>query len=317
MKNYCFMLCCFFLTLTSTIAQTGETQAHDPSTIQQSAGKYWLFSTGNGIKITHSNDLNTWKIAPQSVFKKDSFPTWINEYVPKFQGHFWAPDCIFMNGKYYLYYSCSSFGSTQSAIGVATNVTLDIDSPQYHWEDLGMVISSKDKKDFNAIDPSLLKDNTGKVYMTYGSFFGGIAVVEIDSVHGKVKEGQSTHKIAGGKESDWEAACMIQEGEYYYLFVNNGLCCKGLNSTYYIVGGRSKQAFGPFLDETGKDLNAGGGNILLRTEGKFQGPGHVGLLREKNKHIVSIHYYDGDDGGKSKINILNMYFKKGWVYLKR
>lgn len=299
------------------VAQMGEIESHDPSTIQKDGNTYWIFSTGNGIKATYSSDLENWKISVKTVFQKDSFPNWIKEYVPKFQGHFWAPDCIFMNGKYYLYYSCSSFGASQSAIGVATNQTLDPNSPQYKWTDLGLVVASKERKDFNAIDPSILKDKQGKIWMTYGSFFGGIGAVELDSVSGKIKSGESIKKVAGGRESDWEASCLIQEGEYYYLFVNNGLCCKGLNSTYYIVCGRSKNPLGPFLDQTGKDLNAGGGTIILRTEGKFQGPGHVGLLREKGKNIVSIHYYDADDQGKSKINLVEMVFKKGWPYFKR
>ncbi|SFP87848.1 arabinan endo-1,5-alpha-L-arabinosidase [Pseudarcicella hirudinis] len=307
----------FFCQEKPLFAQQGDTYAHDPSTIQHDGKNYWIFSTGQGIKIDVSSDLNVWKTAKQTVFAKDSFPSWIKEYVPGFKGHFWAPDCIFMNKKYYLYYSCSTFGSSQSVIGLATNPSLNPESPDYKWTDEGMVVSSGERKDMNAIDPGLLKDTQGKIYLTYGSFFGGIGAVELDSVSGKIKSRQVIQKVAGGRESDWEASCMIQEGRYYYLFVNNGLCCKGVNSTYYIVAGRSENPTGPFLDKSGKDLNAGGGTVLLRTEGKYIGPGHVGLLREKNRKIVSIHFYDAEDEGKSKFEFIKIGFKNNWPYLKR
>ncbi|MDR6194048.1 arabinan endo-1,5-alpha-L-arabinosidase [Siphonobacter sp. SORGH_AS_0500] len=286
--------------------------SHDPSTIINDAGKYYFFSTGHGITVQTSTDLKNWQQA-ESVFKKGSWPEWVNTSVPGFKGHFWAPDVLKMNGKYYLYYSCSTFGSSTSAIGLATNVTLDQKSPDYQWQDEGMVIESKDRKGFNAIDPSLLQDTDGRVYLTYGSFFGGIGTVELDASTGKIKDGASVTRVAGGNASDWEAACLTKEGNYYYLFVNNGQCCKGVNSTYYIVVGRSEHPLGPFLDAEGKDLTKGGGTLVLRTSGRYIGPGHVGLLKEKKQ--VSIHYYDAEDNGKSKQKRLSLSYKKGWPIL--
>lgn len=285
---------------------------HDPSTILKEGNKYYFFSTGHGITVHASTDLKSWQ-QTEPVFKKGVWPEWINTSVPGFKGHFWAPDLLFMNGKYYLYYSCSTFGASTSALGLATNVTLDAASPQYHWQDQGQVIESSDRKGYNAIDPNLFRDTDGKVYLTYGSFFGGIATVELDTSTGKIKTGATLTKVAGGNASDWEAACLIKEGKYYYLFVNNGLCCKGVNSTYTIVVGRSEQPLGPFLDDTGKDLTKGGGTIVLRTSGEFIGPGHVGLLAEKR--LVSTHYYDANDNGKSKLRLLKLQFKKGWPIL--
>lgn len=298
---------------TATLAQEAIS-THDPSTIQKENGLYWYFSTGHGVQAVSSPDLKTWKVE-KPVFERGKWPAWIDTTVTGFKGHFWAPDVIRTNGKYHLYYSCSTFGSAVSAIGVATNPTLDPKSPNYKWTDQGMVVRSRKRTDFNAIDPGLLRDTDGRVYFVYGSFHGGIGGAEIDTLTGKLKS--EIKHLAGGRESDWEAAALVREGKYYYLFVNNGLCCKGLNSTYYIVVGRSENPLGPFVDQTGRDLRKGGGTVVMRSEGRYLGPGHVGLLRENGKNLVSIHFYDADNEGKSRFNLLEMTFRKGWPVFDR
>lgn len=296
-------------------AQSEHPYVHDPSAIIKNEDTYWYFSTGWGITPAFSKDLKHWETKTPSIFKKGEHPAWIDSTIKGFKGHFWAPDVIFMNGKYHVYYSCSTFGSPTSAIGLVTSSSLNPDSRNYGWTDQGMVVKSQEKKDFNAIDPSILKDDDGRVYMVYGSFHAGIAGVELDTLTGKTKAGSTLSKLAGGRESDWEASCLIREGKYYYLFVNNGLCCKGLNSTYYIVVGRSENPLGPFVDQSGRKLTEGGGTALLRSQGDKLGPGHVGLLREGKKLITSIHYYDATEDGKSKLTLINMKFKNGWPVL--
>lgn len=286
---------------------------HDPSTIHKENGLYWYFSTGNGIQAVSSPDLRNWKME-KPIFERGTWPKWIDSTVTGFKGHFWAPDVIRMNGRYYLYYSCSTFGAATSAIGVATSPTLNPQSPNYRWTDQGMVVKSKVRADVNAIDPGLMRDTDGRVYLVYGSFHGGIGAAEIDTLTGKAKT--EIKKVAGGRESDWEAPALVKEGQYYYLFVNNGFCCKGLNSTYYIVVGRSENPLGPFIDQTGKDLTAGGGTVVLRTDKQYIGPGHVGLLRESGRNLVSIHYYDADDRGRSKLGIRQLKYRSGWPVLE-
>lgn len=293
-------------------AQSKDIRVHDPSTSYFENGKYYNFSTGNGIQVLSSSNLKDWTIE-KSIFEKDDFPKWILELVPNFKGHFWAPDLIKFNDYYYLYYSCSSFGSATSTIGVVRSKSLDSRHPDYKWEDLGMFVKSDKKSDFNAIDPCLFRDNDSKVYLGYGSFHGGIGLCEIDTLSGKLKS--EIKKIAGGRESDWEAPYIIKNGSDYFLFANNGLCCKGLNSTYYLVYGKSKNIFGPYLDKTGKDLNFGGASILKRTEGDILGPGHVGLVFNGTNDLISTHYYDAKDEGKPKIIFWKLKFKKGWPVL--
>lgn len=304
----------FALAQSTPPAASTTVTTHDPSTIQKEGGVYRYYATGHGIQSMRSTDRVTWTV-DQPIYSRGTWPAWIDSTVPGFKGHFWAPDCIRMNGQYYLYYSCSTFGAPTSALGVTTSPTLNPEAPNYKWTDQGMVVTSKVRTDVNAIDPGLLRDTDGRVYLVYGSFHGGIGGAEIDTLTGKIKAGTSVKKVAGGRESDWEAAALIREGKYYYLFANNGLCCKGLNSTYYIVVGRSTSPLGPFVDQAGRDLTAGGGTIVLRTAGKYIGPGHVGLLRDEGKNLVSIHYYDADDQGKAKFTIRQLTFRRGWPIL--
>src|SRR5688572_8159082 len=280
----------------------GAYQSHDPSALIKDGSRYWMFTTGNGIYAAYSTDLIQWTSGPKTVFPIGTWPSWINSAVPGFGGNFWAPDCIYMNGKYYLYYSCSTFGSSRSAIGVATSPTLDQNSSSYVWTDLGMVVSSAVSTDINAIDPALFMDSNGKVYMSYGSFSGGLGVVEIDPATGKKKSGASVVKVAGGNGADWEAPYIVKEGSYYYLFANRGFCCRGASSTYYIVVGRSSSPTGPYVDKSNVNLNNGGGSTVLGTSGRFIGPGHFGLLRQGGSNFVSMHYYDGSDNGNPKLD---------------
>lgn len=302
-------------------ALSGDITVHDPSTLIKQGNRYWTFSTGNGIIATYSTDLFSWKRSKQ-IFEKGSWPVWINKYVPAFTGYFWAPDIIFMNNKYYLYYACSSVGDYVSVIGVATSPTLDPNSADYKWTDLGMVVSSSSPNDVNAIDPSIIKDDNGKVYLCYGSFFNGIGIIELNPSTGKVKARARLNRVAGGNASSFEGSCLIKEGNYYYLFVNRARCCSGSASTYYVVVGRSRSPAGPFIDKNGLNLrgsgNDAGGTTVMVSSGRYIGPGHFGLLRENGRYIVSTHYYDGYVYGTSKLDIADLQFAEdGWPVINR
>ena len=118
---------------------------------------------------------------------------------------FWAP-CIYYHvydQTYYLYYCCSAFGVRNSFIGCAKSKTLD-----KGWVDCGVLIHTRvgDGKRFNAIDPAvILGNNTGRVWMVYGSYFGGISLVELDpkdpsklvhpGTHGKTVASRTTDTV--------------------------------------------------------------------------------------------------------------------------
>ncbi|MBN2273323.1 MAG: family 43 glycosylhydrolase [Bacteroidales bacterium] len=284
------------------IELTGALNTHDPSRIVKDSTRYWFYMTGNGIPMSFSENLTSWRMSIWTVFPAGTWPDWINTAVPGFGGNFWAPDLIYMNNAYYCYYSCSTWGSSRSAIGVAKSPSLD--HPE--WTDLGMVVSSDGTSTaINAIDPGLFRDDDGKIYMVYGSWFGGIGIVEIDSVTGKATTG-TTHLYGGGHQSI-EAANLIKEGSYYYLIINRGNCCQGVNSTYYIVATRSENVLGPYSESK---------NILM-TDGRYIGPGHFSPLYDSCASYASIHYYDGNAGGTSKLDILRLLFADEWPVLTR
>jgi hypothetical protein len=141
----------FISPLTHAVELTGALWTHDPSRIMKDSTRYWFYSTGNGVPASFSDNLSNWSVSAITVFQVGTWPSWINTAVPGFGGHFWAPDLIYMNNAYYLYYSCSTFGSSRSAIGVARSPSLN----EPEWTDLGMVVSSNGTSAaINAIDPS-------------------------------------------------------------------------------------------------------------------------------------------------------------------
>src|SRR5262249_488749 len=113
-------------------AVTGIT---DPRVIKD-GDTYYLFSTGPGIPIHTSTDLVRGRSAGQVFTAR---PAWAGGIVPG-ATEYWAPDISFYNGRYHLYYAVSTFGSQRSAIGLATNATLDPAASNYEWVDQGAVI---------------------------------------------------------------------------------------------------------------------------------------------------------------------------------
>lgn len=319
---FTFILLLFLGSVQSVSAQSWPAGIHDPSSIVKDGDTYWIFGTGDGIHTMYSKDLVTWQSGP-TPFTKTTFPSWINNYVKGatdgagneiFHGGFWAPDIIFMNNRYYLYYSCSEWGTMTSTIGCVTNKTLNPASPDYKWEDVGFlgIWSYQPGLALNAIDPALMRGPDGKIWMAYGSFNQqGIVITEIDSVSGKPKNyagnlpGISIANSWTGPRSnsygEGEGAGLVYHEGYYYLFYNKGGCCNGIASSYYMVVGRSTNPRGPYYDKAGKKMKVNGaksgGTVVLKHDDsrglndRYFGPGHFGYFREKGKEYVTFHYY--------------------------
>jgi hypothetical protein len=266
----------------------GNLGAHDPGTIIKCKDKYYLFVTGSGIPSKSSTDKIFWTGGPP-VFT--NAPAWTTNAVPGFAGILWAPDVMFLNGRYCLYYAVSTLGSQVSAIGLVTNPTLDPTDPAYQWTDRGPVIQSTNGSSYNTIDPSVTRDGSGNPWMSFGSYWNGIYVVQLDPLTGlRLSASSPTSRVA--YNGSIEASCIFRRGGYYYLFADWGSCCSGVNSTYNIRLGRSTSITGPYLDRNGVDMVANGGTIFLQGTGKFTGPGHVGILSEGGTQWFSYHYYD-------------------------
>ena len=250
---------------------------HDPSTVVHFHGKYYVFSTGRGAPFYSSPDTITWT-REGSVFT--AIPDAVHALVPKNNGtDVWAPDIIRMNNQFYLYYAVSSWGSFQSAIGLATNPVLDPKDPAYKWTDRGVVISSNGTEDLNAIDPGVILAPDGTLWICYGSYHGSIRVTQLDPHTGIALAPKTLGApIATARES--EASDIISHDGFFYLFVNHGSCCKGKDSTYNIRVGRARTITGPYMDRDGAPMSTGGGTLFLASDAQRIGPGHFGLVRD-------------------------------------
>lgn len=294
---------------------------HDPVMIKE--GKtYYLFATGRGISVHSSTDLKTW-IQEKPVF--ENAPKWVNEgNVPGFKNHIWAPDIAFHNGQYYLYYSCSAFAKNTSAIGVATNKTLDPKSKDFKWIDHGIVVQSVPNRDlWNAIDPNLSIDENGKPWLVFGSFWDGMKMVQLAPDMTKIAQPEQWITVARRERSfsladadpgdaAIEAPFLFKKGDYYYLFVSWDYCCRGEKSTYKVVVGRSKTMAGPFLDKDGKDMFQGGGSLVIEGNKNWAGVGHNSAYTFEGKDYLIFHAYDSNDKGHPKLKIKEIDWKEAW-----
>ncbi len=268
----------------------GHLGAHDPSTVVKCKDRYYLFATGSGITSRSSADKIFWSAGPK-VFA--NVPAWTTNAVPGFTGTFWAPDVLYVSNRYCLYYSVSTFGSQISAIGLVTNPTLDPTDPNYLWTDQGPVITSTNGLAYNTIDPCLSWDASGKLWLCFGSYWNGIYITQLDPATGlRITPNSTTFRLADS--SSIEASYIFRQGSYYYLFVNWGSCCDGVDSTYNIRVGRSLSITGPYLDKNGVDMVNGGGTLFMRASGKYSGPGHVGILSDGGTLFLTHHYYDAN-----------------------
>lgn len=322
---------CFLITLTvvgwrqpQPLVQPAELQGdirqvHDPAIIKEGEN-YYLFSTRAGIAIRCSRDLMNWRLCGD-VFAH--LPEWAVKDVVGLRG-LWAPDISFFNGKYHLYYSASTFGSNRSSIGLVTNQTLDPTSDKYRWMDQGKVISSHVSDDWNAIDPNVVLDEEGQPWLSFGSFWGGIKLRQLDPDTGKLSSKDATlYALASRPRSAQlpgaiEAPAIIRKNGYYYLFVSFDFCCRGKDSTYNIRVGRARQVTGPYLDRTGKPMTEGGGTLVIDSQGRWAGPGHCAVLQDKNGHMLVYHAYDLEWRGTPTLRIERLHWDaEGWPTISR
>ena len=283
----------------------------DPSTIVKCKNEFWVFYTGRGVPSYHSKDLVKWEPGPP-VFR--AAPEWIAAAGPENRNmSYWAPDIIHLGNRYLLYYSVSAGGLPHSAIGLATTPTLDPDDPAYGWTDHGVVVQSEKSKNVNAIDPSVFSDEDGTLWLAFGSFAGGIRLVQLDPKTGKRLDPDAPLlQIADYYQI--EAVALYKHDGYYYLFVNFDNCCRGVNSSYSIRVGRSRKVTGPYTDKDGIEMLKAGGTIVIPTKnGPLVGPGHTGILVDNGKSWFTSDF-EGDTrmGGRATLAIMPLTWKSGW-----
>jgi arabinan endo-1,5-alpha-L-arabinosidase len=292
----------------------GDLAVHDPALMTGGPGENWyVFSSGEPdkgggtIAIRSSPDGKNWTYSG-TIW--DKIPTWLTDAVPG-ANNMWAPDIYRHDGVYYLYYAVSTLGHNNSIIALATNTTLDSAAPNYKWVDRGQVMRSLPASNFNAIDAGIVEDGAGTPWMVLGSYWTGIQIVQLEWPSGKRSSDKTRRKIADRKidPNSVEGSYVVPHGGWYYLFTSWDRCCQGVDSTYRIVIGRSRQVTGPYLDRDGRDMADGGGTTLLASAGNRIGPGG----QSASGGFLAWHYYDATAGGAPRLGLRQLsWTEDGW-----
>jgi len=255
---------------------------HDPSVFRDPAdGQYYAF--GTHFAVASSYDLVVWEQLASDNESKVLYGeetctvngvTWpkaieetVNLVKPISSGDkaiktTWAPDVEYLNGKYYMYYSITGgFGSSNSAIArvEADNVMgpysnnqillQSVDSSKEHF------VSDAEGGKPNCIDSELFFDKDGKLWMVYGSHFGGVYIKELYNSG----ENIGLPKDEGAGKLLWKGGNLVVEGpfvfynastQYYYLMTSYG----ALMTDYNMRVARSKNPDGPYTDVSGKNM---------------------------------------------------------------
>ena len=282
------------------------TGGHDPSIIKDERGVYTLLSTNNMLELRQSDNLVNWRVVGKVISR---VPSYMNNV-----GNIWAPHIYFRNGRYWVYYCGSSFGSNNSWIGVASSPTLNTAAANYLWTDHGEVIKSTTSNNYNCIDPELIVDYDNKVWMAFGSFWSGLKIIAIDPASGKqLASNRTIYSIASRGGGAIEAPALSKNNGYYYQFIAWDRCCAGLESTYRTMVGRSKTITGPYLDKASKDLNNSGGTQMIASYGRYIGTGHGSPFEDGRRTYFVHHYYNGNQNGAPNIQIREVvYDNEDW-----
>ena len=274
----------------------GNIFIHDPSTIAECDGKYYTFGTGSG-----------------GLISEDGY-TWTGGGVRTGGGV--APDVIKIGDRYLVSYSAGfpgTEGKTRGNIITMWTKTLDPESPDFGYSDPMLVAWAEADEDCWAIDPAFLMGPDGKLWCSYGTYFGTIRICELDPKTGNRMPGDVATDIA----IDCEATALMYRNGWYYLLATHGTCCDGVNSTYNIVVGRSRNPRGPYYDNVGRDMMEGGGRMVLSAGNRETGPGHFGhFVVDEGVERMSCHYEaDMDLSGRSVLAINALQWRDDWPFV--
>ena len=316
---------------------TDTPMVHDPVMAYEDS-TYYIFATGMGIQQMISADRKNWTVLSEPVMSV--IPQWTRDSVPGFRSHVWAPDVINYHGKWWLAYSCSTFGRNGSAIGLLSKPSLSFPT----WDDEGCIVTSREGRDnWNAIDPNFVIDDHDNPWLVWGSFWDGIQLVRLDTTM-HIAQGEQPRTIArrfnltdpDGKKalstnpnppknptSDFagpnaiEAPFIFKHNGFYYLFVSWDYCCQGSKSNYRVAVGRSKTVDGPYLGPDGTDMRDGGGILFLEGDKKnFEAAGHCAAYHMDGEDIFICHGYSvAHNGASILIQRPISWTKDGWPIL--
>ncbi|SEI98327.1 glycoside hydrolase family 43 protein [Demequina mangrovi] len=247
-----------------------EVTVHDPSVVT-SDDEVWVF--GSHAASASTTDLMSWTQNSMSVGDADAaglFDDIRAELAETFEwaqsDTLWAADVVELpDGRYAMYYNACEGSSARSALGLA--IADEVDGPYVNQEILlksGMWDEESENAGEiydatihpNTVDPDAFYDENGDLWMVYGSYSGGIFILEMDEETGLPVEGQGYGEhLVGGNHSRIEAPNIRfdEETGYYYLFLSFG----GLDAGggYELRVARSETPDGPYLDAEGNDMS--------------------------------------------------------------
>lgn len=273
-------------TATAASIKYNDIAVHDPSVIKVGSD-YYVF--GSHLAVAKSTDLMKWDYtsvlsANDKVDESTLFNTYSSQFAEGiawtdgFKGS-WAPDVIkASNGKYWFYYNHCAQSETTPAGGCWNRSYLGLaesDSVTGPYVNKGILLRSGYRNagefttypldngqatynpavDPNVIDPHAFYDKAGKLWLVYGSYSGGIFIIELDAATGKAKAGQGYGKhLAGGGFAAIEGTWITYspETDYYYMF--NSIAGFAANDGYNIRVSRSKTPNGTYVDAAGNDM---------------------------------------------------------------
>lgn len=284
--------------------ETKHVTVHDPNIVYDgTSGKYYIFGSHKAWAV--SSDLAAWEYISlpslqdnnSEVFKRNILWSSQGNFSYNVEGNMWAPAVIYNKdmGKWCMYMSING-GDYYSSIALLTSDKIDGDYEyagtvvysgfrsleQLKATDFEKVCGKAKQSDAeryinagggwnslygtNAIDPCVFYDKDGGLWMSYGSWFGGIFLIKLDNETGlrdtsrkyKTKENVSDEylgiRLSGGYGATGEGSFIVwdPQTEYYYLY--ESYC--GLNATdgfsgYHIRLFRSKDVTGPYVDSMG------------------------------------------------------------------
>ena len=293
----------------------------DPTVVRDpETGYFFAYGTqdnwGDGqgsrlVPVLRSKDLVQWEIQGNAFQQK---PSW------KSSGGIWAPNVQWVDGKFLMYYSFSTWGDANPGIGVATSLR-----PEGPFIDHGKLFTSEEIGVPNSIDPQFWEQD-GKKYLFWGSYSQapnqGNYIIELSNDGLKVADPTAKIKVAAG---DIEAVMIHYKNGFYYYFGSKENCCEGADSKYHVVVGRSKNLKGPYLDQLGNPLTErGSGTLFLKGNQSFVGPGHTSQLitDDAGNDWMLYHAIDPTNGkvstGATRRMLLldHVYWEDGWPLIK-
>jgi arabinan endo-1,5-alpha-L-arabinosidase len=268
----------------------------DPAVLRDPRARkptWYLYCTSDPVSKKegsgHQGD-GGWKFRMMPVYRSSDLVHWdfvADAFTDRPQGlaaptsGLWAPEPVFMNGRYYLYFTVTDVADahspepgcgTDSAIGVATAA-----SPAGPWRASGAPVVAPQRAGpgcaFHWVyDPKVVVDGERK-YLYYGSYGGGIWVRKLDD------DGMAVHgdAVRVGADGRYEGTDVVKHEGWWYMFASATNCCNGPLTGYGVFVGRARTPEGPFLDRYGNDMakgRAGGTPFLLQNGNRWVGPGH-------------------------------------------